>query len=203
MHLGHEHIIRTVSQQLTPQKTHIIPCHIPPHKAQFHVDNLHRLAMLHKAFDGASSDVNIDTREIESQSVSYTVDTVTALRQELGEAVSLSFVVGEDSWLNFFRWYCWREILTKVNLVVVTRRGEWQVSGRDSDREELHAYRELHEVPMVSLNDYAYGKIVKLPMAAVDIASNTIRHCIAMGLSINEMVSPSVASYIHEHGLYR
>ncbi len=202
MHLGHEHVIRTVSQQLTPKKIHIIPCHIPPHKAQLHVDNLHRLAMLHKVFDGISSDVHIDTREIDSPSVSYTVDTVTALRQELGEAVSVSFVVGEDSWLNFFRWFCWREILNKVNLVVVTRRGEWQVSGGDNDRKELHAYRELHEVPMVNLNDYAYGKIAKLPMVAVDIASNTIRDCVAKGMSIDEMVSPSVASYIHEHGLY-
>ncbi len=203
VHLGHEHIVRAVSEQLIPQKIHIIPCHVPPHKTRLHVDNHHRLGMLHKAFDETSTNLFIDTGEMASQSVSYTVDTVTRLRHELGEEVSLSFVIGEDSWLNFSRWYRWRDILNTVNLVVVTRRGDWQAKIDDDDGKALREYRDAHEVPLATLDVYAKGKIAKLPMMAIDIASNTIRDRIAKGLNIDEMVSPSVASYIQEYDLYR
>ncbi|MFL0800746.1 MAG: nicotinate-nucleotide adenylyltransferase [Agarilytica sp.] len=203
VHLGHEHIVRTVNQQLTPQKIHIIPCHVPPHKARLHVENHHRLAMLRRAFDEGSTNLFVDTREMACQSVSYTVDTVTALRRELGEAVSISFVVGEDSWLNFSRWHRWQDILNKVNLVVVTRLGVWQTKTDSEDHKELQAYRAEHEVPLGVLDTYTHGQVAQLAMSPIDIASNTIRDCIAKGQSIDNMVSPPVASYIQEYGLYQ
>ncbi len=202
VHLGHEQIVRTVSQQLAPQKIHIIPCHIPPHKARLHVENHHRLAMLRQVFDGVLPNCHIDTREMDSTSVSYTLDTVAALRQGLGESVSLNFVVGEDSWLNFSRWHRWRDILGQVNLVVVTRRGDWQSQMDDEDLAELRGYRDAHEVPLGTLDAYPNGRIAQLPMMAIDIASNTIRDRISAGESIDDMVSPSVANYIQQYGLY-
>lgn len=190
-----------VIAQLKPQKVHIIPCHMPPHKAGHHASNLDRSAMLVQAF-GRFEEVQIDARELEKTTVSYTVETVKEIRKEAGSNVSLCFMLGQDSWLNFTTWHRWQEILDTVNIVVVNRPGATQVAVAGSAM--LKQGEDVHpsEVPLAQIGEYTHGKIAKLPMQERDIASSAIRTAITGGKSINHMVSQDTADYIQKHKLY-
>lgn len=185
-----------VIAQLKPSKMHIIPCHMPPHKAGHHASNQDRSAMLVQAF-GRFNEVQIDPRELEKTTVSYTVETVKEIRKETGPNVSLCFMLGQDSWLNFTSWHRWQEILDTVNIVVVNRPGAAQVVEPEQGK-GVHP----SEVPLVQIGEYTHGKIAKLPMPERDIASSAIRAAITGGKSINHMVSQGTADYIQKHKLY-
>ncbi len=185
-----------VIAQLKPQKMHIVPCHMPPHKPGFHASNQDRTAMLVQAFSRFNS-VLVDARELEKTTISYTVETVKEIRKEAGPNVSLCFMLGQDSWLNFTSWHRWEEILDTVNIVVVNRPGAAQAVESEQG-EGAHQ----SEVPLAQIGEYTHGKIAKLPMQESDIASSAIRTAITGGKNINHMVSRGTADYIQKHKLY-
>ncbi len=201
VHLGHEAMTEQVIAQLKPQKMHIIPCHMPPHKAGHHASNQDRSAMLIQAF-GRFDEVQIDARELEKTTVSYTVETVKELRKKAGPNVSLCFMLGQDSWLNFTSWHRWQDILDTVNILVVNRPGATQEAAAGLAMPEQDEGFHLNEVPLAQIGEYTHGKIAKLPMQERDIASSVIRTAITDGKSINHMVSQGTADYIQKHKLY-
>jgi len=201
VHNAHIVTIRNVIEQLHPQSVWVIPCHIPPHKAPLSVEHRHRLAMLKLALEKLSG-VEIDERELTRDKISYTYDTVCEIRRELSRRVSLNFVIGWDSWLNFTGWYRWREILNVVNLVVVARPNVEQQATLKESHQCLQSYCKGHQVLSDQIGSFSHGKIVMLPAKEIELASQLIRDKVARHQNIREMVPSKVADYIEKKRLY-
>ena len=122
IHFGHLRTALELMQRLEFDELRMLPCHMPPHRDNPLAAPSQRLGMLQLAVQEVS-ELGVDDREIERGGVSYMVDTLQSFRDELGASVSLSLVVGMDSFLTLPKWYEWERIPDLAHIVVVARPG--------------------------------------------------------------------------------
>jgi nicotinate-nucleotide adenylyltransferase len=152
-----------------------IPAATPPHKQgdAALASAAHRLAMVRLATsDNARFEVS--DIEIARAGVSYTVDTLRALRVER-PGDSFRLLVGGDSLAAFGRWREPEAIAEMAPLLVYARPGA-----------EVAA-------PQATL--------VEGP--PLDLSSTVLRARVAAGRSVRYLVPDAVRAYIEAHGLYR
>ena len=113
IHLGHLVLAETAREALGLERVIFIPAKLPPHKrAAALADGADRLAMVRLAVAGnpalAASDI-----ELRRPGVSYSVDTVRALRQKLGAGTEIYFLIGMDTVAELT---AWREVARLARL---------------------------------------------------------------------------------------
>lgn len=135
----------------------------------------HRLAMTRSL---AESDprLEVDASEVERGGLSYTVDTVRALRSAHPDA-DFVLVMGADSAESLPKW---REPEALALLVEVA------IAGRGEHRPAPVGFRTQY-----------------LPLRRVDVSATEIRARVREGRSIRGFVPDAVAAYIATHQLYR
>jgi nicotinic acid mononucleotide adenylyltransferase len=79
--------------------------------------------MAQLAFAGQPYPVVIDRMEIERGTPTFTVDTLRALRAQLGDGVSLAFLMGADQLQKLDTWRDWRALFGLAHLCVAARPG--------------------------------------------------------------------------------
>src|SRR5262245_33460801 len=103
VHYGHLLMAETAREQLSIDRLLFMPTAVAPHKKRRPLAaDKHRLEMLDLALGGHAS-MGVSTMEIERQGVSYTVETLTAVRSEHPEA-TLFFLMGADSLADLPTW---------------------------------------------------------------------------------------------------
>ncbi|PKB81512.1 MAG: hypothetical protein BZY88_06220 [SAR202 cluster bacterium Io17-Chloro-G9] len=124
--------------------------------------------------------------EVDRTGPTYTVDTLEALRRDLGLDATIYFIVGVDALDQFHRWKDPEGVLTRCNLAVVMRPGwvEFDVQG------------------FLSRYPQATGKVELLSIPLIDISGTELRIRAAAGESLRYQVSESVAGYITRRQLY-
>lgn len=205
VHSGHLHLAKTCQAAFNFDQFLILPNSIPAYKKQ-PIDAHHRIAMLNLVFDELSAETGtefvIDERELKRDGYTYTIDTVRELRKELGEAVSLTFLMGADSFAQFDTWEGWQEILEHVHLLIVNRPGseDWQTN-LSPDLKAFYAARATVDAQQVQ-NESA-GLIFHCQMQPVDVSSSAIRKAFAEGAQIAEQwLHISVKNYVEQNQLY-
>jgi nicotinate-nucleotide adenylyltransferase len=145
----------------------------------------HRVQMVRLSIAGYPH-FKLSTVEIDRPGISYTVDTISELRDNLGAEDELFFIVGWDSLAQLHRWKEPARMVQMCHLVAVPRPG---YSLPDLDSLEKG-------VPGLS------QKLILLDKPEVDISSTAIRERASRGLSIDHLVPPPVADYIKQNRLY-
>jgi nicotinate-nucleotide adenylyltransferase len=145
----------------------------------------HRLAMVRLAV-GADPNYAVSTLEIEREGPSYTVETLTALHEQLPADSELFFIVGQDSLADLPNWRQPQRIISLARLAVAARAA-WESAQADALEKE---------VPGIS------QRLVWLNMPRIDISSTAVRQRVRQGQSIRYWVPPPVEEYIRQHGLY-
>jgi nicotinate-nucleotide adenylyltransferase len=135
----------------------------------------------------------ISTLELDRGEISYTVDTLRALK--LGSPDdTFCLLMGLDSLLDFPRWHEPQEILKIAQLLVVNRPGTsgptvaeaWQVLSGYATDEQIDAIRSS----IVDSQQFEFS-------------STDIRQRVARGRSIRFRTPRAVEKYIETQGLYR
>ncbi|MCL2507816.1 MAG: nicotinate (nicotinamide) nucleotide adenylyltransferase [Oscillospiraceae bacterium] len=177
-HLGHERLVRRFADRLSLSKTLVIPTYEPPHKfAGKLAPAADRLRMCQFMF-GQDSRFEISAMEIEREGKSYTVDTLTRLRETYpGERLYL--IIGSDMLESFHRWYRAEDILAMCTLCAARR----EIRGESGDREQESG---------VIFDD----------MKPFEISSTEIRELAAKGEDVRKWTGDAVADYIRQRGLY-
>lgn len=145
----------------------------------------------------------VDEREVAGNAPGYTVDTLTALRAELGAAQPLCLLLGTDAFLGLETWRRWQELFKLAHIVVARRPGfpplheaasmPAALRGEFTARCTEDALR-LHGAPA--------GCILVQAVSALDISATHIRADLAHGKSPRYLLPEPVLGYIHEHHLY-
>ena len=177
IHLGHIQPARQVFFKYSLDKLLIIPAHKPPHKSNTNTTTEHRVNMV-KLICQQEANFELDTREIERTTLSYSVDTVKELKVKYPNS-ELFFIMGMDSLINFTSWYKWETILQCCNLIVNTRPG-YDLQSINDDTKLLLAnhmtpnseliYQQKTEKPSVTT-----GKIYLNDCDELNISSTDIR----------------------------
>ena len=202
IHNGHLRLAQEALEQCELAAVRIIPAGIPPHRTEPHADVEHRLEMTRLAVAGNAAFV-LDEREIHRNGPSYTVDTLTSLRSELGGEQPLCLLMGGDAFLQLDTWHEWEQLFELAHIVVIQRNGRplGNLIGQASvELREAYQARlaptpgALHEVPA--------GRIAAIDMPALEISATGIRNRCAQGRSLRYLVPDAVAEYIQTHHLY-
>ena len=121
IHLGHLAIAKNIQNFFNFQEFFFLPSNKSVHKGNI-TDPNHRLAMLKLALNREPTieNVKICLEEIKKDSPSYTVDTITTLRQKYPKA-AITFILGFDMFLTLDTWHNYHELLNLCNLLVLKR----------------------------------------------------------------------------------
>lgn len=145
----------------------------------------HRLEMIKLAI-APNPFFRTSTVDLDRAGPSYTVDTLTDLRRELGEA-NFYFILGVDALADLPTWKEPAKIMEMCQLVGVRRP---ECGELDLDTLE-------RSIPGIS------SRIILLDNTLIDISSTAIRERVAAGLPITDLIPDAVARYIAEQGLYK
>ena len=202
IHLGHLRAAEEVRDAEGLDEMRLVPAALPPHKqAAALVAAADRLRMVELAVAGVPG-FHASTLELDRPGPSYSVDTLRAVRTELGESTRIVFVLGLDAFRDLHTWKEHAAIFALADVVVVTR---------PPAPERLS----LEDIPIAARNAFWYGPdseafrhesrhMLKLQrIAALDISAAEIRASVAARRSIRFLVPAAVEAYIAEHGLYR
>ena len=185
VHSAHLAIARACQQQAKLDEVWFTPTAIQPlkHKGPCASDS-HRSEMLRFAIQDEPT-WRVCTIEIDRGGFSYTVDTLRQIREELPET-DLFFLIGADALHDVAKWKEPREIFRMATPLVVCRAAQL-----------------LPDIDRLAQLCTADTQPQSIEMPAMDVSSSEIRHRVAVGEAIDELVPNAVAAYIAQHGLYR
>jgi len=201
VHNGHVALGTYFSRLLTVDELRIIPAGNPWQKEGLHVLPDARLAMVNAAFADYPFPVKIDSQELLRAGATYTVDTLQALRQELGVAASLSLLIGADQLLRLQTWHGWREIFDYAHLCVASRPGFAINAGQLSIEVEEFFLERLGTVSQ--LRQQPHGRSFLANDLSIEVSATEIRMLLLSGQRPSKLVPPRVLDYIEQHNLYK
>ena len=184
VHNGHLGLARACQEQAALDEVWFMPTATQPLKQKGpHASNADRVEMLRHATENESA-WRVCTLEVDRGGVSYTVDTLRQLHEELPEA-ALFFLIGSDAIRDVAQWKEPGEIFRLATPLVVHRAG-----APPADLAPL--------APLCTKETQA--RLIELP--ALDVSSSEIRTRLAAGDSIDGLAPPSVVEYIATNHLY-
>lgn len=184
IHIGHLIVAEEARLKLGLSEVLFVPAGQPWLKQDRNITAaVHRLEMVRVAI-ADNPYFELSTLEVERPGPSYTVDTLTMLRKQLGSRASLFFILGRDALAELPLWKEPQEVVQLCKLVVPPRIGS-------KDLRHL-------EKAIPGLRD----KVIQLDMPVIGISSSEIRQRIAQGLPVRYLVPPGVEGYIVEHRVY-
>lgn len=197
IHNGHLRVALELKQQLHLDEMRLMPCHRPPHRAAPAVNSAQRSALVHLAVAECEA-LQVDERELQREQASYTIDTLIELRREIGEEVSLIWVLGADAFGGLNTWHRWRELLDYAHLVVVGRPGFAL-----PEAGEVAELLCTAEASASVLDERSRGAIVLPSLSLLDISATAIRAQIARGESPQFLLPDVVWRSIASQQFYR
>ena len=199
IHNGHLHLAERLQQTMGFEAIRFMPAAIPALKDIPNVSAEQRADMVKLAiFDYPTFE--IDTRELERAGPSYSIDSLISLRKELGDKVSICWLIGSDAFARLYTWHRWNELLNYCHFVVV-KRPHSEALNWSSEVEALIVAHQTNDVN--ALKNSASGKILIQEIAALDISSTEIREHIASKTNVSDVMPSSVINYIQQHQLYQ
>jgi nicotinate-nucleotide adenylyltransferase len=204
IHHGHLRIAQEALEQCALKQVRFVPCGTPPHRAAPHASAKARWEMVRLALNG-HPDFLVDVREVFRTDPCYTVDTLTALRAELGEQQPLCLIVGGDAFLQLHTWHEWRRLFALAHIVVLQRAGGLPLGNamQKADAALQTEYQARLAPGAAALQESPAGAIFVADMPALEISSTDIRRRCADGKSVRYLVPEVVANYINTNSLYR
>ena len=201
VHVGHVAMAEAFAQALDLDEVRFMPASQPWQKDALHATGTQRLDMLHAALRSSHGRFLVDARELERAGKTYTIDTLRAMRAELGPSVSLVFLIGADQLEHLDTWKDWLALWDFAHLAAVSRPGFSLTHVPPVVAHEWAARAATIEV----IRTRASGGSFLLEGLAMDVSATEIRA--ALGQRDHEraarLVPPGVLDYIQLHRLYK
>jgi len=184
IHMGHLVVAEEARIKLGFKQVLFVPAGQPWLKLDRDVTTAsHRVEMVRRAIED-NPHFKLCTLEIERTGPSYTVDTLTMLREQLASGESLFFILGRDTLAGLPSWKEPKKLVQLCRLVVAPRLGSKNLKHLETD------------IPGLLDN------IIQLDMPVIGISASGIRQRVSQGLSIRYWVPAEVVKYIAEQKIY-
>jgi nicotinate-nucleotide adenylyltransferase len=190
IHRGHIEALDAVYDRMGWTRVILMPARVQPFKVGNRTSSpFDRYAMAVLATHDDSR-FEVSKLELERETVSYTVDTLEALRLAHSGA-ALDWVIGDDNLALLPKWRSLERILELANSVVLARDGGSELPGSLASRVARPQDRTLS------------GAIVFAGNPRIDVSSTDIRRRVAAGEHFEDFVDRRVAEYISRIRLYQ
>lgn len=185
IHIGHLAIAEEAGHALDLAEVLFVPAARQPLKGEAQgASAAQRLVMTRLACVG-NPRFRVSDIELRRPPPSYTIDTLLALRAEVGPAASLVFILGADAARDLPRWHRAAEIMGLARLAIVGRPGV-----------ELSMERLEAALPGVA----ARCDLIDGPR--LEVSSSDLRERLASGRPARYQIPDPVLAYIAEQRLY-
>jgi nicotinate-nucleotide adenylyltransferase len=202
VHLGHLRAAEDVREALDLAEMRFVPAAVPPHKDAHAVTApAARLRMLELATAGVPG-FRVWPVELERPGPSYSIDTIRALRAEIGAGQRIVFVLGRDAFAEFDTWKEHAAIFALCDVAVMTRPPQ-------------HEKLTMADIPVAAREAFCYDpasgsfhhesghRVIPLSVVPLDISATDIRARLAAGRSVRFLVPAAVETYLESTRLYR
>ena len=177
-HIAHLIVAQEMRETLDLDHVVLVPTSVHAFKGPASADPRHRAAMTELAVAGDPG-LAVDRIEIQRGGISYTVDTLRALREREPET-DWTLILGGDNLEELAEWREAHELPELASVVVTTRAG----------------------LPAPERLPFG-GRCTLVDVPSLEVSSTAIRERVARGRSIRYWVPPGVEAYIRGHDLYR
>ncbi|MEM1230460.1 MAG: nicotinate-nucleotide adenylyltransferase [Pseudomonadota bacterium] len=194
IHVGHLALARQAAATLKVPVRMVLSAW-PTHRDSPSASIPERFAMLQAAC-APHPELVPDDFEIRREAPSYTVDTLTALRQAQPKA-ALGWLIGQDSLLSLETWDRWPQVLELAHLVVLQR------AGYDAPLPESLARQLAGRWLTDRCPEAPAGHVVRVTGQPPAVSSTQIRKGLMARDPVAHLLPTGVFSYIRTHRLYR
>jgi nicotinate-nucleotide adenylyltransferase len=175
VHIGHLRAAWEAAGMLDAE-VRLVPARGPPHRPQPVASAAQRAAMLRAALAGQDR-LALDLRELDREGPSFTFDTLTGLRGEVGALRPLVLLIGADAFAGLASWHRWRELFDLAHMCVLTRPG--QIPAMAGDLAGEVAARVVEGVG--DLRSSPAGHVLNMIVTSLGISATRIRDELANG----------------------
>ncbi|WP_342116700.1 nicotinate-nucleotide adenylyltransferase [Pseudoduganella sp. OTU4001] len=200
VHNGHVTLGKLFAEKLKADALLVIPA-LPWQKGALVATPQQRVDMLTLAFTGLACPVTIDWQELARGSATYTIDTLRAIRADVGPDVSLAFLMGADQLQRLNTWHEWRSLFDLAHICVAARPG-FELDDAHVPAEVAAEFQRRLATPDQVRNTPA-GRTMLAADMAVDISATAIRAALQRGDGAHSLIPPVVLDYIEQHNLYK
>lgn len=194
IHHGHLMLAELCREALQLDQVRFLVANVSPLKTdQKAASNRDRIEMVKLAISGNPS-FELDTREIDRGGVSYTLDSVRSIHEELLRKseieTELFLLMGADVLKDIAKWHQPKQLFELITPCVISRGGfgepVWE-----------------HLAPFMSEERLSAAQRLQVAAPQVDISSTNLRSRIRKGQSIRYQVPPAVYSYLLAQSVYQ
>lgn len=193
IHFGHLRVALEFAEAFNLQQVALMPCYQSPHRSLPQASAEQRYSMLQLAVENSEL-LHVDGRELLASQASYTVDSLAAIRKEIGSQPAIYFAMGADAFQHIEKWKNYQQLFELANIVVLHRPG-YQLELNSVELQSYKAHYAGEHCPA--------GKLYELAVTSLGISSTQIRHALQQKKSIQYLVPDKVASYIQQQRLYQ
>lgn len=188
IHNGHLVTAEAVRHRFKVDRVVFMPAGQPAHKTEKKIThNEHRYLMTVLA-TMRNENFDVSRIEIDRPGVTYTIDTIEALKKICHPDVRLYFITGADAIHQIMTWKEPERLLSLCDFVAVTRPG-------------YHKNKLFEDIG--ELRDKFESRIHYMEVPALAISSSDIRERESKGEPIKYLLPQEVEDYIHKFGLYQ
>lgn len=203
IHIGHLRLAQEIADICKLAVVRFVPAAVPPHRATPQVTAADRLEMTRLAIADNPRFI-LDDCELKRTGPSYSVDTLSALRAQMGATRPICLILGADAFLDFATWHRWRELFALAHIAVAHRPGfpadSW---GQRMPQPLAREYAARRLMQPLAIHWKPAGGIATVATTALDIAATRIREGLQAGRSQRYLIPESVLDYIASRGLYK
>lgn len=201
IHFGHINSILSVKEKMQLDEVKVIPAFQTPGKEMIDKPTAkERLELVKLGLADYLGEVSVEDHEVERGGVSYSVDTVKALKAEYPDD-DLYLIVGLDQFKNFDSWKDFSEICGLANIVVTSRPGYFFPLSKEEFPEGLR--EEIMDFDGYTAILKEGGQISFVRLEDHDMSSSDIRKRVRLNQSIHKYVPLEVETYINDNELYK
>lgn len=183
IHFGHLNFAIEILEKSKIDEILFCPANISPHKVKNPpvASSKNRLEMVKRAIKGIDK-FSLFDEEITRGNVSYTIDTLKALKKKYSENTEINLIIDQDLIKNFSKWKDYKDIFKMVNIIIGCR-SDFILSNLPE------CFVKIPNKKMIITRHF-------------EICSTMIRKRLASGFFCGYLVPAKVLDYIYKHSLY-
>jgi nicotinate-nucleotide adenylyltransferase len=201
VHNGHVALATYFATLLVPDELRILPAGNPWQKSGLRATPQQRVDMVRLGFSRLAVPVVIDEQEIRRAATTYTIDTLRAIRAEVGPDVSLAFLIGADQLQKLHTWKDWQQLFDYAHVCAASRPGFLTDSAHVAP-EVAREFSRRAATPE-QIRTTPHGLTCLAGNLAVDVSATQIRNALEQGQLPESLIPAGVLDYLKQHHLYQ
>ena len=200
VHIGHLNTAIGLKEKFQLKEMRLVLCARPSHRSAPICSVIDRKKMLSLAVSEKKyKDLIIDEIECKRTGPSYTLDTVSEIRNQIGSKVPMCLCLGMDSFLSINSWNHWKDLISMTHIIVAKRPGSEQPKSGEI-YEFIKKYRSIDKQ---NFRDTPSGNIFLTEMTPISISSTAIRKAVFKQDCLYKLLPEKIIKYIKENQLYK